>query len=113
MQQEFWKTLIKLTLTTSGAEPEPSTSTSTEPSGSSPPWVLRTHHQHTDYTKLMMESSMDLTMDEDRAASLITEVYSPMPTACHTSTSQSILNFLYSQSHTLFPFSFRPYRKFD
>ena len=66
----------------SGVELEPSTSTSTDSSGSSPPQVLRTHCQHTaDYMKLMMESSMDLTMGEDRAVPLITEVCSLMPTA--------------------------------
>ena len=82
MWQEFWKILAETVLTTSGAEPEPSTSTSTKPSESSPPQVLRTHCQHmADYIKLMMESSMDLTMGEDRAALLITKVCSPMPTA--------------------------------
>ena len=99
---------------TSGVELKPSTSTSTNPSGSSPPWVLRTHCQHmADYTRLMMESGMDLTMGEDRAAPLITEIYSPMPTSQYTLTSQSILNFLFSQSCALFPFSFRPYRRFN
>ena len=67
--------------TTSGAEPEPSTSTSTEPSGFFPQ-VLRMHRQHaTDYTKLMMECGINLTMGEDRAALLITEVCSSMPTS--------------------------------
>ena len=62
-------------------EPEPSTSASTKPSGSSPQ-VLRMHRQHaTDYAKLMMESGMALTMGEDRAASLITEVCSSMLTS--------------------------------
>ena len=112
--KKFWKTLAETALTTSGAEPEPGTSTSTEPSASFPPQVLITHHQHmADYRKLMMEIGMDLTMGEDRAAPLITEVCSPMPTPYHTSTSKSILNFLYSQSHTLFPFYSRPYRRFD
>ena len=73
MWQEFWKTLAETVSSTSGAEREPSTSTSTEPSGSSP-WVLRMHRQHaTDYMKLMMESGINLTMGEDRAAPLITE----------------------------------------
>ena len=82
MCQEFQKTLAETVSATSGVEPEPSTSTSTDPSGSSPPWVLRTHHQHmAAYTKLMKESSMDLTMGKDRAAPLIIKVCSPMPTA--------------------------------
>ena len=33
------------------------------------------------YTKLMMEGGMELTMREDRAAPLITEVCSPMSTS--------------------------------
>ena len=44
--------------------------------------VLRMHRQHAaDYTKLMMESGIDFSMDEDRAALLITEVCSSMPTS--------------------------------
>ena len=63
----------------SKAEFEPCTSTSTDPSGSSLSWVLRTHWQYTaDYTRLVMQSNMDLTMGEDRAAPLITEVLSSM-----------------------------------
>ena len=82
MWQEFWKTLVETVSATSGIELEPSTSTSTDPSGSSPPWVLRTHCQHmADYMKLMMERGMDLTMGEDRAAPLITKICSPIPTA--------------------------------
>ena len=82
MWQEFRKTLAETVSATSGVEPEPSTSTSTDPSGSSPPQVLRTHHQHmADYMKLMMESGINLTMGEDRAAALITEVCSSMPTS--------------------------------
>ena len=75
MHQEFWKTLVETVSATSEVETEPSTNTSTDPSGSSSPQVLRTHHQHTaDYMKVMMESSMDLTMGEDRAVLLITKV---------------------------------------
>ena len=82
MWQEFQKMLMETVSATSGVEPEPSTSTSTDPSGSYRPQVLRTHCQHTaDYMRLMMESGMDLTMGKDRAALLITKVYSPMPTS--------------------------------
>ena len=99
---------------TLGVEPEPSTGTSTDPSGSSPPQVLRTYHQHmTDYMRLMMESGMDLTLSEDRVALLITEVYSSHAYFIAYINFQSILNSLYSQFHTLFLFSFRPYRRFD
>ena len=77
MWQEFQEMLAEMVSATSGVEPEPNTSTSTDPSGSSPPWVLRTYCQHTgDYMRLMMESGMDLTLGEDRVARLITEVYS-------------------------------------
>ena len=76
MWQEFWKTLAETISATSGVELEPSTSPSTEPSGSSLPWVLRTHKWHTaDYTKLMLESGMG----EDWAAPLIPEVCSSIP----------------------------------
>ena len=66
---------------TSGVEPEPSTSTSTESHGFSPFQVLKMHQPHvTVYTKMMMEDGIELTMGEDRAAPLITEVCSPMST---------------------------------
>ena len=81
MHQEFWKTLMEAVSSTTGAELEPGTRTSTDPSGCSPPQVIKTHRQHvTAYTKLMMESGMELTMGEARAAPLITEVCSPIPT---------------------------------
>ena len=71
--------LAKAAAMASDAEPEPSTSTSTEPSGSSPPRVLQTHHQHSaDYIRFMMEEGGDLTMGEDRVAPLIMEVFSSM-----------------------------------
>ena len=79
MCQEFQKTLMEAVSSTAGAEPEPGTSTN--PSGSSSPRVIKTHRQHAAaYTKLMTESGMELTMGEDRAAPLIIEVCSPMPT---------------------------------
>ena len=79
MQQEFWATLSKAVAVASEAESKPSTSTSTEPSGSSPPRVLWTYQQHAaDYIRLIMEDSGDLTMGEDRAATLIKEVFSSM-----------------------------------
>ena len=81
MYQEFWNTLTEAVLSTARAELEPSRSISTDPSRSSPPWVIKMHRQHfATYTKLMMENGMELTMGEDRAALLITEVCSPMPT---------------------------------
>ena len=81
MQQGFWKTLLEAVSTTSGVEPEPGTGTSTKPSGSSP-WVLRMHRQHaTGYTKLMIENGVYLTMGDIKAAPLITEVCSSMPTS--------------------------------
>ena len=71
--------LTKVASVDSKAESEPHASTSTDPSGSSPPQILRTHWQHAaDYTRLMMQVDMSLTMGEDRAAPLITEVFSSM-----------------------------------
>ena len=44
-----------------------------------PSQILRTHWQHAaDYPRLMMQVDMSLTMGEDRAAPLITEVVSSM-----------------------------------
>ena len=55
---------------------------STESHGSSPLQVLKTQQQHVAAnTKMMLEGGMELTMGEDRAAPLITEVCSPMPTS--------------------------------
>ena len=82
MRLEFRATLTKAAAVASDAKPEPSTSTCMEPSGSSPPRVLQTHCQHSaDYTRLMMEEGGDLTMGEDRAAPLITKVFSSMLTS--------------------------------
>ena len=81
MHLEFQKTLMETALSTAGAELEPGTSTSTDPSESSPPQVIKTHRQYVAaYAKLMMESGIELTMGENRAALLITEVCSPLPT---------------------------------
>ena len=55
---------------TSGVEPEPSTGISTDPSGSSPPQVLRTYCQHmADHMRLMMESGMDLNLGQGQGSS--------------------------------------------
>ena len=63
-------------VTVTQAEDERSTSMSTESHDTSPPRVLHTHHQHVaDYVRLMMEEGEMLTLGEDRAALLITEVY--------------------------------------
>ena len=80
MCQDFQKTLVETI--TLWVEPEPSTNTSTESHGSSPPWILKTQQQHVvAYTKMMIEGGIELTMGDDRAAPLITEVCSPMPTS--------------------------------
>ena len=69
MQQEFQVTLSEAASAASKTKSEPHISTITDPSGSLPSWVLRTHWQHAaDYTRLMMQGDMDLTMGEDRAA---------------------------------------------
>ena len=70
---------MTLSKAASKAESEPHSSTSSDPSGSLDLWVLRTHHQYAvDYTRLIMQVNMDLTMSEDRTAPLITEVFSSM-----------------------------------
>ena len=71
--------LTKTASVDSKAESDPPTSTSTDPDGSSPPQVLRTHQQHAvDYTRLVMQNNMSLTMVEERAVPLIAEVFSSM-----------------------------------
>ena len=56
-------------------ESEPVEGDSTEPNGISPPWVIKSHHQHlADYVKLFMEEGEELSMGEDWATPLVTEV---------------------------------------
>ena len=80
MRQEFRIAPSKAVMVApADVEPEPSTSKSTEPHDTSPPRVLWTHHQHmTDCVRLMMEEGEDFTLGDDRAAPLITEVFSTM-----------------------------------
>ena len=60
------------------AEPE---GDSTEIHSSSPPRLIHSHHQHlADYVKSFMEEREELTLGEDQAAPLVTEVplYTPI-----------------------------------
>ena len=90
-------------------EPEPSTSMSTEPCDISPPRVLWTHHQHVaDYVRLMMEEGEDLTLGEDQAAPLITEVFSPVS---HTLIFEFTLNFSCFPAQFITLFSLSPCKR--
>ena len=55
---------------------DPTEGIDTTPSPKEKPKVLCTHDQQhvTDYVRLMMEEGMNLPMEEDRAAPLITEI---------------------------------------
>ena len=111
MRQEF-RTVLNRTVMVASADdkPKPSTSTSTEPHDTSLPRVLRTHCQHSaDYVRLMMEDIENLTMGEDQAAPLITEVFSPV--SFHTSIFKFTLNSSCSLAQFITLFSFRPYKR--
>ena len=101
MRQELRAMLTKAAAVASDAEPEPSIST--EPSASSPPRVLWTYDQHSaDHTRFMMEEGGDLTMGEDRATPLITEVFFLCPFPHWPSILLLILYGLSSTSHSIF-----------
>ena len=56
---------------------EPPEGVDTSPSSTDRPQVLHTYTIHTtDYVRLMMRSGMNLPMEEDRSALLVTEVWS-------------------------------------
>ena len=66
-----------MTAVSQSEETEPIEGESTELCSISPPWVIHSHHQHlTDYVKLFMEEGEELTLGEDWAAPLVTEVIS-------------------------------------
>ena len=57
-------------------EPEPAEGDSTVPSETSAPKVLKYHHWHlADYVKLFLEEGEVLSMGDDWAAPLVTEVF--------------------------------------
>ena len=77
MRQNF-KQKMKGTLMTSQVppEPEPAEGDSTGPSEASPPQVLKSHPWHLAiYVKLFLEGREDLSMRDDWAVSLVTEVF--------------------------------------
>ena len=77
MRQNF-KEKMKGTMVMSQVppEPEPAEGDSTVPSETSPPQVLKSHHQHlANYVKLFLEEGEDLNMGDDWAAPLVTEVF--------------------------------------
>ena len=77
MRQDI-KERMKGTMVTSQVPPapEPAERDSTVPSDTSPPQVLKFHHQHlANYVKLFLEEGEDLIMGDDKAAPLVTEVF--------------------------------------
>ena len=77
-RQEF-RSLLGEAAMVSQTEEEPIESVSMATHSTSPPRVLWTHQQHVaDYVRLLMEKGEDLTLGEDWAAPLITEVCSYM-----------------------------------
>ena len=57
-------------------EPEPAEGYSTVPSETSPPLVLKSHHQHlANYVKLFPEEGENLSMGDNPAVPLVTEVF--------------------------------------
>ena len=75
MRQEFKQSLGKAAASTQVREKEPPESESTEAQSDSPPRVIHSHWEHlADYIQICMEEGERLTLGEDRAAPLITEV---------------------------------------
>ena len=77
MRQDF-KERMKGTMVMSQVppEPEPAEGDSTVPSETSPPWILKSHHWHlANYVKFFLEEGEDLSMGDDQAAPLVTEIF--------------------------------------
>ena len=109
LKHEF-KIVLGKAASVSQVEEEPRESVSTEPCAISPTRVLKSHWQHVaDYVHLMIEEGEDLTMGEDWAAPLITEVFSFSYT-CFSGFCFS--KFLSLQFFSIYHLIFRPYRKF-
>ena len=77
MREEFQHKMEETTSSTQTKEREPSDSEDTEIGGESPPWIVQTHYtQHwADYVQISVEEGVLLTLGEDRAAPLVTEVH--------------------------------------
>ena len=76
MRQDF-KERMKGTMVMSQVPPEPEpTGDSTVPSETSPPWVLKSHHRHlANCVNLFLEEGEDLSIGDDQAAPLVTELF--------------------------------------
>ena len=75
MKQEFKQSLEEAAASTQVREEGPPESESTEAQSDSPPKVICSHQQHlSNYIKICMEEGEKLSLGEDRAAPLITEV---------------------------------------
>ena len=75
MRQEFKQSLGDAAASTQVREEELPESKSTETQSDSPPRVIHSHQQHlANYIYMYMEEGEKLTLDEDRAVPLITEV---------------------------------------
>ena len=77
IRQDF-KERMKKTMVTSPIppEPDPAEGVGTVPSETFPPQVLKSHHQHlANYVKLFLKEGEDLSMGDNQAALLVTEVF--------------------------------------
>ena len=76
LRHAFQKMLHCSAAGSQSAEKEPLEGNTTEPHSTSPPRALQTHQQHmADYIHLFMEQGEELTLSEDWAAPLVTEVF--------------------------------------
>ena len=76
MREEFKQKMGETTSSTQSAEEELPESEDIVIHDESPPHIIQTHHQHLDnYVKMGAEEGVVLTLGEDRAATLIIEVY--------------------------------------
>ena len=76
MREEFKQKMGETTSSIQTVEEEPSESEDTVIWGNSPPLIIQTLQQHwADYVQISIEEGEMLTLGEDRAAPLITEVH--------------------------------------
>ena len=112
MRQEFKRSLSKMVAVSQSDEREPLKSESTEPHSVSPHMIPALAHKQylADYMKLFMEEGEELTLSENQAAPLLTQV-SPY-NFFHNPFSQLFLIFLFiCLTQSIIPI-FRLYRKF-
>ena len=75
MRQEFKQYLEEASASIQSGEHKPPEGESTEAQSNSPPMITHSHQKHlANYMRIFMGEGEKLTLDEDRAAPLITEV---------------------------------------